>query len=269
MKEKDCNLVKDLLPNYIDRVTSDETNIFVVEHLKNCERCRKSFENMSEEMKVDNKSKDNKKINIFRKVNNKIRLLKTIIFVTLFIFLIIFVRKVFIINNIENMSSKANYNCYSKIMVETTEKYTSKIEYYQNNDNFIKINTKINEKGVYKVISYKLNGTEDLKIFDNNIENQNVNKTSIEKDVQYQFLNKSFFGNIGLALSFGSVKDIKLHNKPCYLLNVENYLNFIDKETGLTIKEINMDNNSVINYKYTFGDITDEKIENLINNLKL
>lgn len=267
MKEKDCNLVKDLLPNYIDRVTSNETNIFVEEHLRNCDQCRKSFENMSGEIKADNKSKDSKKINIFRKINNKIRLLKAIIFATIFIFLIIFVRKVATINNIENMSSKSNYNSYSKIMVETTEKYISKTEYYQNNDNFIKINTKINEEGIYRVISYKLNGKEDMRIFDNGIENQNVNNTSIEKDVQYQFLNKSFFGNIGLALSFGSVKDIKLHNKSCYLLNVENYLNFIDKETGLTIKEININNNSVIDYKYTFGNITDEKIEDLINNL--
>jgi len=190
-----------------------------------------------------------------------------IILAIIFLLIIIFIRNLIIINNIENMASKTNYNNYSKIMVETTEKYLSKTEYYQNNDNFIKINTKINEQGISKVISYKLNGKEDIRIFDNNIENQNVNKNSIEKDVQYQFLNKSFFGNIGLALSFGSVKDIKLYNKECYLLSVENYLNFIDKETGLTIKEININNNSVIDYKYTFGDITDEKIESLINHL--
>ena len=266
MKNKDCNFVKDLLPNYIDKVTSNETNIFIEEHLKNCDECRKSFEKMSEEMKVDYKSKDSKKIHIFRKINNKIRFLKTIIFLILFIFIIIFIRKLVIINNIENMASKVNYSNYSKIMVETTEKYISKVEYYQNNDNFIKIHTKTNESNISKVISYKLNGREDIRMFDNDIENQNVNKASIEKDVQYQFLNKSFLGNIGLALSFGSVNDITLNNKQCYLLNVENYLNFIDKETGLTIKEINIKNNSVIDYKYSFGDITDEKIENLINN---
>ena len=151
------------------------------------------------------------------------------------------------------------------IMIETTEKYISKTEYYQNNDNFIKINTKINESGIYKVISYKFNEKEDMRIFDNNIENKNVNKDSIEKDIQYQFLNKSFFGNIGLALSFGSIKDIKLYNKQCYLLNVDNYLNFIDKENGLTIKEININNNSTIDYKYTFGNITDKKIQDMIN----
>ena len=222
---------------------------------------------MSEKMEVNYESKENKKINIFRKVNKKIRILKTIIIIIILILIIIFVRNIAIINNIENMASKVNYNNYSKIMIETTEKYISKTEYYQNNDNFIKINTKMNEEGISKVISYRINGQEDMRIFDNGVENQDINKTSIEKDVQYQFLNKSFFGNIGIALSFGSVKNITLYNKPCYLLNVDNYLNFIDKETGLTIKEININNNSVIDYKYTFGDITDEKIEDLINNL--
>ena len=205
--------------------------------------------------------------NEIKKSKKKYRISFLIVLAILSLFFIIFIRKIIIINNIENMARKTNYNNYSKIMIETTEKYISKTEYYQNNDNFIKINTKINEDGVSKVIEYKLNGKEDIKIFDNNIENQNINKNSIEKDVQYQFLNQSFFGNIGLALSFGSVKDIKLHNKECYLLNVENYLNFIDKETGLTIKEININNNSVIDYKYTFGNITDKKIESLISNL--
>lgn len=205
--------------------------------------------------------------NEIKKSKKKYRISFLIVLAILSLFFIIFIRKIIIINNIENMARKTNYNNYSKIMIETTEKYTSKTEYYQNNDNFIKINTKINEDGVSKVIGYKLNGKEDIKIFDNNIENQNINKNSIEKDVQYQFLNQSFFGNIGLALSFGSVKDIKLHNKECYLLNVENYLNFIDKETGLTIKEININNNSVIDYKYTFGNITDKKIGSLISNL--
>lgn len=198
---------------------------------------------------------------------NKVKFLKIIIFVVVFLLLIIFIRKLAIINNIENIASKADYTNYSKIMVETTEKYISKTEYYQNNDNFIKINTKINEEGVSKVISYQLNGKEDIRMFDNNIENKNINKTSVIKDVRYQFLNKNFLGNIGLVLSFGSVKNINLYNKQCYLLNVENYLNFIDKETGLTIKEINIDNNSVIDYKYTFGDITDKTIEDLINNI--
>lgn len=266
MKEKDCKIVKDLLPNYIDKLTSNETNIFIEEHLKNCEVCRKSFEDMSKEIEVDYKNSNDKKIKAFKKVNKKIKGLKAIILIILLAFVLVFARKLVIINNIENKAGRIDYSNYSKIMTETTEKYISKTEYYQNNDNFIKVNTKINQDGISKVISYSINGKEDIKIIENGVENVEVNK-SIEKDVQYQFLNKSFMGNIGIALSWGSVKNINLYNKQCYLLNIENYLNFIDKESGLTIKEININNNSVIDYKYTFGDVTDEKIEKLINNL--
>lgn len=267
MKNKECNLVKDLLPNYIENLTSNETNDFIESHLKNCEECRNSYKRMSSNITTENKETQNKKINIFRKVNNKIKLFKSIICLIIIILLIIFIRKLVIINNIENKSSNIDYNNYSKIMVETTDKYISKTEYYQNNDNFLKINIKINEEGTSKVISYHINGKEDIKIYENETEIKDINKMSIEKDVHYQFLNKNFWGNVGLALSHGSVKDIKLYNKDCYLINVENYLNFIDKETGLTIKEININNNSVVDYKYTFKDITDQKIEDLIKDL--
>ena len=267
MIKKDCNIVKDLLPNYIDKLTSNETNIFIEEHLKNCELCKKSFEDMSKEIEVDYKNSNDKKVKAFKKVNKKIKGLKAIIFIILLAFILVFARKLVIINNIENKAGRIDYSNYSKIMTETTEKYISKTEYYQNNDNFVKINTKINKDGISKVISYSINGKEDIRIIENGSENENINKNSIEKDVQYQYLNKSFMGNIGIALSWNSVRNINLYNKQCYLLNIENYLNFIDKESGLTIKEININNNSVIDYKYTFGDVTDEKIEKLINNL--
>ena len=40
MKEKrDCKLVLDLLPNYIEKLTNEETNNFIEEHLKGCEEC--------------------------------------------------------------------------------------------------------------------------------------------------------------------------------------------------------------------------------------
>ena len=37
---KNCKIVQDLLPNYIEKLTSDETNIFIEKHLKECEDCK-------------------------------------------------------------------------------------------------------------------------------------------------------------------------------------------------------------------------------------
>ena len=45
MKEKkDCKIVQDLLPNYIENLTNEETNKFIDEHLKECNECQKIFE---------------------------------------------------------------------------------------------------------------------------------------------------------------------------------------------------------------------------------
>lgn len=45
-----CCIVKDLLPGYIDGLTSEETNIKIKEHLENCEDCRIIYEQMSAEI---------------------------------------------------------------------------------------------------------------------------------------------------------------------------------------------------------------------------
>lgn len=45
-----CCIVKDLLPGYIDGLTSEETNIEIKEHLENCEACRTIYERMSAEI---------------------------------------------------------------------------------------------------------------------------------------------------------------------------------------------------------------------------
>lgn len=42
-----CSIVQDLLPNYIEKLTSADTNIAMEEHLENCENCRKTYEQMS------------------------------------------------------------------------------------------------------------------------------------------------------------------------------------------------------------------------------
>lgn len=52
MKEKkDCKIVQDLLPNYIEDLTNEETNYFIDEHINECPECQKILENMQKEIK--------------------------------------------------------------------------------------------------------------------------------------------------------------------------------------------------------------------------
>lgn len=41
-----CNIVRDLLPNYIDELTSETTNEEMEKHLENCAECRSIYEKM-------------------------------------------------------------------------------------------------------------------------------------------------------------------------------------------------------------------------------
>ena len=50
MNEKECKLVQDLLPNYIEKLTSEESNKIIEEHLKECPECRKILENMQNDI---------------------------------------------------------------------------------------------------------------------------------------------------------------------------------------------------------------------------
>lgn len=46
-EEMTCSIVQDLLPNYIEKLTSNETNIVIEKHLETCENCKEVYEQMT------------------------------------------------------------------------------------------------------------------------------------------------------------------------------------------------------------------------------
>ncbi len=50
MNSTSCNMVRDLLPLYIDEVCCEESRCFIEEHLKKCEECRNYYEDMKWEI---------------------------------------------------------------------------------------------------------------------------------------------------------------------------------------------------------------------------
>lgn len=116
MKEKkDCKIVQDLLPTYIEGLTSNETTEYIEEHLKNCEDCKKVYESMKmNEAKEESIDKD---VDYFKKYNKKLKLLKNAIIIILIGIILPFVittgRKVLIIVNMnEKMSNYADVDNY-------------------------------------------------------------------------------------------------------------------------------------------------------------
>jgi hypothetical protein len=76
-----CSIVQDLLPNYIEKMTSDETNKVIEQHLDSCENCKSAYEQMA--VDIDNPVKAPViELNFLKKVK-RIRLLAAALCVVL------------------------------------------------------------------------------------------------------------------------------------------------------------------------------------------
>ncbi len=84
MKEKrDCKIIQDLLPNYIEKLTNEETNNYIEEHLKDCRECRKILKDMQRELKINDLKRDDRKVKYIKKYNKKLLILKLTICIIL------------------------------------------------------------------------------------------------------------------------------------------------------------------------------------------
>ena len=51
----DCNIIKDLLPLYVEKLTSEASNILLEEHLRNCESCSKTLCALQDDIAIESK----------------------------------------------------------------------------------------------------------------------------------------------------------------------------------------------------------------------
>lgn len=90
MKEKrNCKIVQDLLPNYIEKLTDEETNTYIEEHLKECSECEKMLENMQQELNINNPKRYSREVNYIKKYSKKLKILNFIIIIMLAVALIV------------------------------------------------------------------------------------------------------------------------------------------------------------------------------------
>lgn len=72
MNKLNCNVVQDLLPNYIEGLTSDSTNKEIENHLKNCRECNRIYQDMTGgEKSFDDSNNNEKEINYLKKISRK------------------------------------------------------------------------------------------------------------------------------------------------------------------------------------------------------
>ena len=64
-----CDIVRDLLPSYVDGLTSETTNEAVNEHLKECPECTEALKRMKEPEKTDSEPKA--EVNYLKKIRRR------------------------------------------------------------------------------------------------------------------------------------------------------------------------------------------------------
>lgn len=281
--KNECEIVKDLLPNYIENLVSDETKNFINNHISGCASCRKTLEDMQEKDTKDDEEllrEEQVEIRQIKKYKKKTTILK--IGITLFLILIIavifsiivtYIPRYSIISNIyDKIEELSNLNNYKIITYQyyinenTQEKYefTSnffykdgnyKEENYSNNSNVITIYGNIYSDKIIEI-------NDDKKtVFENTTfpYKQKSEIFGIFTEIYNYMENKSSI--IGL-----NIKENNFNNVNCYVLKFgnsdENYRElWINKDTMLPIREVQIIENE-INFERTFTIETNVVLDN-------
>ena len=285
-QNKNCDLVRDLLPSYIYKLTSVESNKLIEKHLSECNDCKRVFENMksSEIRSEENKSK--KYINFAKKYKNKLRTLKITLLLIFITILVIFsantVRKMIIISDLSKkaqqyvtsdnfrytISTSWNDGNLSKSVCFVLDDKIKDITYFIDNNGISKhteIGNKIEESGnpeesiisLYSTYCYiEENNNEKILLTDSNFGGA-ISPSNL-------FYTENLWDLFKCALG-SSIKGTSFMGKECYLIDnfktntcqlpLNNY--YIDKGTGL-LMFINSSDMTVTKYEYEFNVVTDE-----------
>lgn len=80
MSKMNCNIIKDLLPSYLDEICSPESRDLLEEHFNECENCKKLYERIKLEM-LHNNSTSVVEVDYFKKIKTNVSHKNTVLMV--------------------------------------------------------------------------------------------------------------------------------------------------------------------------------------------
>lgn len=283
-KNEECNIIQDLLPNYIDKLTSNETNKYIEKHIKECEKCHNMLRNMQSEDTIE--EEDNKKeyINFAKKYNRKFNILKLIVIICLITVVILITRKAIIIKTLINKAANyENINNYYSIYYQYDSNNIEILESFNKDGKYLKTLKTIEKRTgeIVSILTEAYNGEKINLYIDSPNEKKAILDTNPNVIMPFEVKNYylCFNSNWDFIKSciFSSVKSVQCNGFDCYrftdlynsqLANsqCENYV-YIDKDTGLAIRSfggIISDNsgsyNIIRDFYYKFNTVKDEDL---------
>lgn len=291
MNKRDCNIVFDLLPNYIENDVTADTKEFIESHLKECKNCRKILEDIKND-DIDNQLKNDKNYEIeiekIKKVKRNFKMHKMILIISSIIASIVAIVLVF--NAINNRTKKTDKTLYDSI-TETFEvnknldncRFIEEYTYivYNTQGSFSFTDTVNYKDGKFKStenVEFKDNGNRTTKITYGKTDsnevtqiNDNITKNNVI-DSQYSGKKRMFDGYFGDMRIFKDLdyEEIEIKNidgKEWYYYkygNDEKYAEYwLDKENLTDLKYIEVDPKYYRECLYTIEKdvVTDEDIK--------
>lgn len=288
MKEKrECKVVQDLLPNYIEKVTSEETNQYIEEHIQNCEECKKVYSNMTKEDRAKVLETD-QTVDYMKKVNRKIKIAKIalgsiaiMILLAMTAFGANTLRNYRILEELrENLKETAKISNYHQTM--GAKFYNNGLvvqDVYVKDGKYLSVNQNITVVGQKYKISFYYNGNR-MAIYKEGNNGGQYEKT-VEVDENYQptsdiklsnwFLEEpeTEGGTSKLWLSMRlKIEKVTYNGKECYMIENNRFIKdtnqhiiyYIEKDTGLLVRQVQHDGNTT-DHEYEFGNVQDEIFE--------
>lgn len=294
----ECEIVQDLLLGYVDGVLNTESKKLVEKHLLKCDNCQTKLKEIKADIN-ENESTQKKEIDYLKKIRIKNRI-KSVILAIFIIFALCFftyLYKFIIINNIMNRAQKSlqSNNLCIEIRSETGDNPVVIGKHYYKDNKYKDIAEAYSDDGVESMgmIYAIINSDERLEI-NERAKIAIIEKGDLIKDYDntervlksVPFINEnnnnfmSFCNNWSKAFLM-SIDTYKYSNgKECYVLKYkyekpQNYEIWIDKDTGLPIKEIRREaeksffegtnvvkktGDMIAEYKYEFGTVADDDV---------
>ena len=259
---KDCKIMQDLLPNYIDQLTSTETNTYIEKHLQECDKCRQIFENMKGEIFEEQVNVNTKEeVDYLKKFNKKMKLIKCILIV-ITVLVIIFVgnliRKACIIKQYNEKSTKyysTVTNFYKKVIEDD-----SITEIWRKDDIVLLKRVSIEGEMMWSywgednnwVITNVINSDKkEVVKFKKGFPLPSIDISTIQTENIWQLFNIAFSAKMTTE---------NVNGEECYKIHVDELLEeYITKKDFLLVKNINGSSNQIIQYR--INTVTDEDIK--------
>lgn len=269
MNEKECKLVQDLLPNYMEKLTGEESNKIIEAHLKECSECSKILEIMQNDIGLKSKEQCRKETKYIKKYSSRLKILRflgLILLIIILTFVINTTRKYIILNDLYNKAKiyeiKEDADNYHIIQIGIKKGIISYVEEYTKEDKRIRYYSSYsnNEKASLKREIFYEDAKESFELKENGEDKTKENITSIGKLI-VQNTDMTLDNSFSAAM-YSEVEKIKFRNKECYLVRQYLWEYIIEADTGILLRIVSEYEDEAIIQEYykEIGNVQDSDV---------